>query len=201
VYGVNDIEELLDLLGRLPAADLARLRAGIEEVSAQSPDPDVDPLTGLMGRASFRVSAGDALVGAERSAERLQLVRVDIPGLRTYNETYGEEAGDAVLRCVAGALRAVFRRSDLIARVGDDDFVVLFAGSGSAAQFVERITSAFANRSTGLPDVGRPTIAVLRANGYHSVDALLAAGDSAALRSMVDAAYRRTHARLGGRHR
>lgn len=194
---MTEIEQLLQKIERLPPADLARIRARIEQVAVQSSDPDTDALTGLMGLESFRRAAGDALVATEHSAERLQLVRVDIPGLRTYNGAYGEEAGDALLRSVAGALRAVFRRTDLIARVGDDDFVVLFAGSGSAAQFIERITSAFANRSTGLPAVGRPTIVVLRANGYRTVDALLAAGDSAALRALVDAAYRRTHARVG----
>jgi diguanylate cyclase (GGDEF)-like protein len=62
---------------------------------------------------------------AKRSRRPLSLLNIDINDFRHINDTYGHAAGDAVLIQVANALRACCRESDLLARIGGDEFLVL----------------------------------------------------------------------------
>lgn len=86
---------------------------------------DRDALTGLPGRDQFLLQAEVILALAQRQAFPFTVVDLDVERLQAVNDRAGREAGDALLRHVAQQLRGCLRASDLIARLGDDDFLLL----------------------------------------------------------------------------
>jgi diguanylate cyclase (GGDEF)-like protein len=155
-------------------------------------DVDHDPLTGALNRA-----------GLARRLERLahdgrSIVTVfcDLDGFKDWNDTFGHDAGDQVLRAVATALRHAVRPDDLVARVGGDEFVVVMVEPTSADR-------------SGLE--GRLEIAVgslLAREGVASVSISVGvsrqgpASEAAAQRREADIAmYRRKHADGGASDR
>ncbi|NEV62092.1 diguanylate cyclase [Thiorhodococcus minor] len=85
-----------------------------------------DPLTGLLNRRGFEAKLEQALSLKDRPLDgRLALIMVDLDLFKEVNDTHGHDAGDAVLRCVGGRLSTLVRRSDLVGRMGGDEFVVL----------------------------------------------------------------------------
>ncbi len=84
-----------------------------------------DHLTGLANRRQFKLRGQDLFALARRSGCHLTLLNIDIDDFKSINDTYGHAAGDAVLVYVANTLRTCCRESDLLARVGGDEFVVL----------------------------------------------------------------------------
>jgi diguanylate cyclase (GGDEF)-like protein len=103
-----------------------------------------DLLTGLYNRNFF-----------EAELERLQNSRmepvnvmvIDINGMKATNDTYGHAAGDELLRRSAQVLRMSFRKEDIIARIGGDEFVVLFHGSISIPDAVNRVKDCMAEHN------------------------------------------------------
>ena len=98
----------------------------LEEISALSL---TDELTGLHNRRAFMTMADQRLQLLERSGSTCLLVFADVDGLKAANDTIGHEAGDGLLVDAARAMQAAFRRTDLIARMGGDEFVVLADGA------------------------------------------------------------------------
>lgn len=84
-----------------------------------------DHLTGLANRHQFNLRGEDMFALAKRSRRPLSLLNIDIDDFKSINDTYGHAAGDIVLIQVADNLRACCRESDLLARVGGDEFIVL----------------------------------------------------------------------------
>lgn len=80
-----------------------------------------DPLTGLRNRRGLEVF-GEALFGHTRNLAALYL---DLNDFKPINDTHGHREGDRVLKALAGHLTNAFRSSDIVARVGGDEFVVL----------------------------------------------------------------------------
>jgi diguanylate cyclase (GGDEF)-like protein len=83
-----------------------------------------DELTGLRNRRGFFVLADQALRMARRTRPRCALVFVDLDGLKRVNDTRGHAAGDALIADAARVLASVFRESDVVGRVGGDEFAV-----------------------------------------------------------------------------
>jgi diguanylate cyclase (GGDEF)-like protein len=98
----------------------------LEEISALSLE---DELTGLHNRRAFMTMADQRLQLLERSGSLCLLIFADVDGLKAANDTIGHEAGDRLLVDAARALQAAFRRTDLVARMGGDEFVVLADGA------------------------------------------------------------------------
>ena len=83
-----------------------------------------DELTGLRNRRGFLVLADQALRMARRAKVKCVLVFVDLDGLKRVNDTRGHAAGDALIADAARVLAHVFRESDVVGRVGGDEFAV-----------------------------------------------------------------------------
>lgn len=89
-----------------------------------------DALTGLANRSAF----DEALTRLdERGPHPVAVVMVDLDDLKRVNDECGHAAGDALLRRVATVLKSAFRVTDLVARIGGDEFAVLAAGRERAA--------------------------------------------------------------------
>jgi diguanylate cyclase (GGDEF)-like protein/PAS domain S-box-containing protein len=85
----------------------------------------VDELTGLYNRRGFMTLAAQQLLIARRSSSPMLLLMVDLDGMKRINDTLGHHAGDRALREAADLLNETFRKSDVIGRIGGDEFAVL----------------------------------------------------------------------------
>jgi diguanylate cyclase (GGDEF)-like protein len=85
----------------------------------------VDDLTGLYNRRGFLTLARQQLKMADRMRKRVLHIFVDLDGLKAINDTFGHREGDLALVEAADLLKETFRESDIIARIGGDEFVVL----------------------------------------------------------------------------
>ncbi len=85
----------------------------------------VDDLTNLYNRRGFLALAEQQLKAAHRAKRRMILLFADFDGLKQINDAFGHSGGDRALIETANVLRETFRESDIIARIGGDEFVVL----------------------------------------------------------------------------
>jgi diguanylate cyclase (GGDEF)-like protein len=107
-----------------------------------------DSLTGLPNRAVFRDQM-DASVASLRRRGPFAIHFIDLDEFKQVNDTLGHPCGDELLCAVADRLRAVVRSSDIVARFGGDEFVVLQYPLGQpteAASLAERMVAALAER-------------------------------------------------------
>lgn len=84
-----------------------------------------DELTGLNNRRGFMILATALLKFARRADHPLSLLYIDLDSLKSINDTFGHTAGDAAITQFANILTETFRDSDVIGRMGGDEFVVL----------------------------------------------------------------------------
>jgi len=101
----------------------------------------VDDLTGLYNRRGFLTLATRDLRLARRGNETLLVAFADLDDLKAVNDTAGHAVGDRALRDTGALLRQTFRDSDLVARIGGDEYAVLVrhAGPESAGVLAERM--------------------------------------------------------------
>lgn len=104
-----------------------------------------DPLTALPNRTAFheRLSHGIAL--AQRQGTRMALLFIDLDNFKPVNDDHGHETGDLVLRTVAQRLQDVVRKTDMVARFGGDEFVVLLtdiADEANASSIADKCIAA-----------------------------------------------------------
>src|SRR5262249_12118920 len=86
---------------------------------------DVDPLTQTFNRRGFERALTRSLAYVKRYQAAAALVYVDLDEFKPVNDRHGHAAGDAVLKAVSAALQGEVRASDIVARIGGDEFAVL----------------------------------------------------------------------------
>jgi diguanylate cyclase (GGDEF)-like protein len=146
-----------------------------------------DGLTALANRRNAYDALTAMISRARRSYTPLAVVMFDLDKFKSINDTYGHAAGDEVLRCVAGALRATVRTSDVIARLGGEEFAALLPDTtlAEARVVAERIRTSLALRT--IPAIGSHVtasfgIAELRP-GDSTAESLLHRADQAMYRA------------------
>ena len=150
-----------------------------------------DPLTGLANRRRLRAAFADELNRAARYETPLALLLVDLDRLKDINDRHGHADGDRALQLVAEALRRSCRATDLAARYGGDEFIVLAVNTPATEARVlalrirdsVRRLSLRAGRWTKTTDPVNHTVSIgaadLKAAALPTFDALHAAADRA----------------------
>ncbi len=109
-----------------------------------------DGLTGLLNRSTFEARLDERLSVLGGAGEGMALLWLDIDRFKQINDTFGHPAGDAVLRQFAATARQCCRDSDLIGRIGGEEFALALTMSGpnGALAAAERLRRSFAEQAT-----------------------------------------------------
>jgi len=140
-----------------------------------------DALTGLANRRSFDDELARAGVRAERRAEPLALLTIDLDHFKAINDTWGHAVGDQALQAVAQAMQAVAREEDVTARLGGDEFVMLLRADADGALRVAQALRARVSETTTLA-CGAPTLSIgvaVLPDDADTVEGLMKASDAA----------------------
>lgn len=118
----------------------AQLRARLAQAELEA---DRDPLTKLLNRRAFLRALHKALSFVERYQTPAAVVYLDLDGFKAINDGFGHAAGDAVLRHIARLLRQNVRDSDIVGRLGGDEFglILAHASLGEAHQKADRLAA------------------------------------------------------------
>lgn len=100
-----------------------------------------DPLTGILNRRAFFDKAGRELLRSIRYHRKVSVLMLDIDHFKTFNDTYGHQGGDEVLKQFAKEAATPLRTSDLIGRIGGEEFAIVLPETDGekALKIAERI--------------------------------------------------------------
>jgi len=131
-------------------AELAAARARIAEVELIA---DRDPLAPVLNRRAFMRELHRSLAYCQRYGAEASLVFFDLDGFKAVNDTFGHAAGDEALKVVAATLATHVRESDVVGRLGGDEFGVILAQAGREAAEIKAAALAKAiERSPAVVD-------------------------------------------------
>jgi two-component system, cell cycle response regulator len=121
-------------LARALAFAIARQQAQLQLRSLSL----LDELTGLHNRRGFITLAEQRLKLTSRQGVRSSLIFIDVDNLKYVNDNFGHREGDYALQQIACLLRECFRESDIIGRLGGDEFCILLSQSGETGDLLVR---------------------------------------------------------------
>ena len=139
-----------------------------------------DALTGLYSRATFERALEHEVLRAGRSGRGFSLLLLDLDALKPVNDRYGHDAGDRLLSAIGDVMRGAVRATDLAARFGGDEFVVILpetdlSGAMLVAEKLRQdigrltlptngtmVSSSVSIGVVGFPDDGRAAAELLR---------------------------------------
>lgn len=175
---------------------LERLVGENEELKRRLADAEMladhDTLTPALNRRAFMRALHQAMSYSERYKAPAAVLYIDLDGFKAVNDSYGHAAGDAVLMHVALLLRVQVRESDIVGRIGGDEFGVILARAEleearkKAASLEEAIRAQPANFAGMAHRIGA-SIGVHGLSGLEDPEHALARAD--------EAMYARKHAR------
>ncbi len=133
-----------------------------------------DPLTGLPNRRVWEEGFARELARARRETRPLTLALIDIDHFKAYNDCYGHPEGDRLLQLAARAWSAQLRATDLLARIGGEEFAVLLPGcpTDSARLVADRLRVA-------MPDGETCSLGTVTWDGLATAEELYATVDAA----------------------
>lgn len=144
-----------------------------------------DPLTGLFNRRRLEEDQPVLDEGLRRYDRAYSIAMADVDHFKAYNDRYGHQAGDDVLRRVAQAIRAALRQGDLVYRYGGEELLAVFPvrGLGRAQVAADRLRRAV--EALAIPHEASPhgvvtvSVGVAEANAVTGVEGAIALADSA----------------------
>lgn len=124
---------------------IATIRPRVERARALGTQIHRDGLTGLMTHSGQQAQLEHELGRAEREDREVTLAMLDLDDFKSVNDDYGHAAGDRVLCALANVLEKRLRRTDLIARYGGDEFVLVLPNTrpDDARRILEELAEAF----------------------------------------------------------
>ena len=126
-FFTDDLQHIFEIISNQLAVSLenAQMYAKVEQMAI------TDGLTGLYNKRYFNERLEELVSRAERYGQKLALLIMDIDHFKSVNDTYGHPVGDFVLKEVAALLNESMRKTDLVARWGGEEFVVLLDSTGA----------------------------------------------------------------------
>lgn len=123
---------------------------------------ETDSLTGLYNRRYLQRVMGQEKDKLEKYNIDYSVVVIDVNGLKDVNDKYGHEAGDKMINLVAQNIQKTMRETDVVARTGGDEFVVLLTNTAAygAYKFMERFNKNFSKLSLTLNDNQKQMVTV-----------------------------------------
>ncbi|MEI8374242.1 MAG: diguanylate cyclase [Planctomycetota bacterium] len=146
---LNVVTKLVDVnkivQGRLNQAE-DQLREQVRLVELHTTEARTDALTLVGNRRAFDTDIAQCLADFHRTGQVFALAILDLDKFKRFNDTYGHQAGDEVLRGTGRVLRRVLRESDSITRYGGEEFAVIFSRATIAEvqQALTRLRKAIA---------------------------------------------------------
>jgi diguanylate cyclase (GGDEF)-like protein len=185
---MTDDDEILKQDPTALWAEIARLRATVARLERQVGELDRlahhDALVPLPNRRGFEKQLAGLIDRLERYGDSSALLFIDVDGLKMVNDSFGHDAGDAVLIHVAELLTGGVRQSDTVARFGGDEFAVLLErvdleqATETAARLTDRIAgTSFTHEGLAIPLSAAIGIAEIRVGD--TPEAVLARADRA----------------------
>ncbi len=154
VVDVEDRERLIEEISLL-RAKVARLQERVEQLDQLAHQ---DSLINLPNRRGFMRELDRLVARVDRYGINAAMLFVDLDGLKMINDTFGHRAGDEALIQVAGLLATGVRHSDVVARIGGDEFGILIecsdeaAAQETAARLIDQISACeFLHEGEALP--------------------------------------------------
>lgn len=146
-----------------------------------------DPVTNLYNRRGFFAKLNTHMKSRRRADQELLLLYIDLDDFKKVNDQLGHDVGDELLLGVANSLSHTLRTSDVIARIGGDEFIALLTNTPrNYAEIVcQRVLNAFAKivvQSTGLKGVGA-SLGLALIDKEESVEVAVKRADSAMYRA------------------
>jgi diguanylate cyclase (GGDEF)-like protein len=177
------VRDRVELESRLNLRDFAR------NLQLQA---TTDPLTGLFNRLKFNEALGSELARSRRHRTPLSLMLYDVDHFKTINDSHGHQVGDAVLIEVSQWVLQRIRPTDLLARWGGEEFIILAPGSDGpmAYQAAERLRTAMQQVGFGSVGTLSCSFGVAQYQDGDTAESMLARADAALYR-----------AKTGGRNR
>lgn len=136
---------------------------GIHDVREQwRHDAMRDALTGLFNRRHFDARLAEEVARSRRHGNALSLLLIDIDRFKSINDRYGHSVGDAALQDVAMRVRNMFRREDVVARIGGDELAVILPDTATAHAFdkAEHLRTTLAGEEVRVRDAFGSSISI-----------------------------------------